>query len=109
MQALFIALVIAVVAFFLTSGFMYRYIMPILINRWLLNLIFSMTKALSRQSSSKQNFQLPSSPLFNAIWKALLQILLVLLFSPSLFHFKFYKFFLAPFQLLLHILGAKQI
>ena len=40
----------------LTSGFMYRYIMLILINRWLLNLIFSMAKALDGQSSSKQSF-----------------------------------------------------
>ena len=33
---------------------MYRYIMLILISWWLLNLIFSMTKALNGQNSSKQ-------------------------------------------------------
>ena len=37
---------------FLTPGFMYRYIMLILISRWLLNLIFSMRKASNGQISN---------------------------------------------------------
>ena len=52
----FIAVVIAAVLFFLTSSFMYRYIMLILISWGLLNLICSMTKALNDQNSFKQNF-----------------------------------------------------
>ena len=37
--------------FFLTSGFLYRYIMLILISWWLLNLICSMAKAMNGQNS----------------------------------------------------------
>ena len=77
---------------------MYRYIMLILITQWLQNLICNMAKALNGQNFSKQNFQ-PLSPSFNAIWKTLLQLLLVLLFTPSLFYFELYKLFLAPRQL----------
>ena len=40
-----------------------------------------------------------SSPTFNSIWKILLQLLLVFLFNPSIFHFKLYKFLLNPLQL----------
>ena len=65
---------------------------PIFINRWLLNLIFSMTKALNGQNSSKQGSQPPSPP-FNAIWKTLLQLLLAFLFTPYLFISKFLSFF----------------
>ena len=72
---------------FLTSGFMCRYIMLILITQWLQNLICYMTKALNGQNFSKQFFQF-LSPSFNAICKTLLQLLLVLRFTPSLFHFK---------------------
>ena len=84
---------------------MYRYIMLILFSRQLLNLICSMTNALDGQNSSKQNSQ-PPSPHFNAIWKTLPQLLLVFLFTPSLFHFKLYKFLLTPLQLRLHSLRA---
>ena len=56
MQASEIAVVKNVVYDFLTSGFMYKYIILILINWWLMNLIFSMTKAMNGQNSSKQNF-----------------------------------------------------
>ena len=62
---------------FLTSAFMYRYIMLILINRVLLNCICIMTKAFNDQNSSKQISQTPFPP-FNAIWKTLIQLLLVL-------------------------------
>ena len=57
-----------------------------------------MAKVLNGQNSSKQNFQ-PLSPPFNAIWKTLPQLLLVLLFTPSLFHFELYKFLLTQLQL----------
>ena len=77
---------------------MYRYITLILISQWLLNLICSMKKALNGQNSSKQNSE-PPSHRFNAIWKTLAQLLLVFRFTPSLFHFKFYIFFLIPLQL----------
>ena len=62
---------------FLTSGFMCRYIMLILISRRLVSFICSMTKALNEQNSSKQNSQTPSLP-FTAICKTLLQLLLAL-------------------------------
>ena len=52
-QTLFIVAVIAVILLFLTSDFMYTNIMLIFINRCLLNLIFSMEKALNGQNSSK--------------------------------------------------------
>ena len=57
---------------FLTPGSMYKYVMLLLICRWLLNLICSMKKALNGQNSFKQNPQ-PPSPAFNATWKTLLQ------------------------------------
>ena len=56
-QGSFIAAVIAVVSFFLTSGFMYRYIMLILINQRLLNLICSMKKVMNGQNSSREKSQ----------------------------------------------------
>ena len=77
---------------------MCRYIMLILISPQLLNLICSMTNVLECQNSSKQNSQ-PPSPSFNAIWKTLPQVLLVFLFTPSLFHFKLYKFLSIQLQL----------
>ena len=58
-QASFSTVVIAVVSFFLTSDFMYRHIMLVLINRCLLNVVFSLTKALNGQSSPKENFYSP--------------------------------------------------
>ena len=77
---------------------MCRYIMLILISPQLLNLICSMENVLDGQNSSKQNSQTPSPP-FNAIWKTLPQLLLVFLFTSSLFHFKLYKFLLIQLQL----------
>ena len=58
-QTLFIVAVIAVILLFLTSDFMYTNIMLIFINRCLLNLIFSMEKALHGQNSSKWHPQPP--------------------------------------------------
>ena len=55
----FVAVVIAVVSFFLTSGFMYTHVMLILINQCLLNVVFSMTKILNGQSSPKKHFYYP--------------------------------------------------
>ena len=43
--------------FFLISGIMYKYVMLIFINHWLLNLICNMAKAMNGQNSYKQNFQ----------------------------------------------------
>ena len=51
----FVAVVIPAVSFFLTSGFMYTHFMLILINRCLLNVVFSMSKVLNGQSSPKEN------------------------------------------------------
>ena len=75
-QASFIAVVVAVVSIFLTSDFIYRYIMLTLISWWLLNLICSLAKEFNDQDPS---------PTLNAIWKTILQLLLVFLFTPSLF------------------------
>ena len=108
-QASFKAVFISVIWFFLTAGFIFTYIMLILINWWLLNLIFSMTKALNGQSSSKQNFHPPLSTHFNTFWKTLLQSLVVFLVTPSLFHFKLYKFLRTPLQIRLHSLQTNQI
>ena len=77
---------------------MYKYIMLILISRWLMNLICSMKKLLNVQNSFKENSQPPTPP-FSAIWKTLLQLSLILLFIFSLFHFKFYTFLLTLLQL----------
>ena len=41
----------------------------------------------------KAKFPPPPSPPFNAIWKTQPRLLLVFLFTPSLFHFKLYEFF----------------
>ena len=88
---------------FLAAGFMYRYIVLILISRQLLNLICSITKALNGQNSSKQNSQTPT-PHFNAIWKTLPQLSLVFLLTSSIFRFKLYKFLLILLQMWLHSL-----
>ena len=48
------------IIFFLTSGFMYTYVMPILINQCLLNVVFSMAKALNGQSSPSKISILPN-------------------------------------------------
>ena len=80
----------------LYHDFIYRYIRLILISPWLLNVIFSMIKALlNGQNLSKQNFQH-----FNAIWKTLLQLLFAFLFTPSLF--------LIPIILQLHSLQSNE-
>ena len=56
---------------FLASGFIYRYIMLILISSWLMNLKCCMIKALNGPNSFKQNPQSHSVPI--AIWNNLLQ------------------------------------
>ena len=60
-----------------------------LTNHCLLNVAFSMIKALNDWSSSKQNFH--SLPPSNAISKTLLLLLLVFLFFTLPFYFKLYK------------------
>ena len=89
-QASIIAAVIITVSFFLTSGLIYRCIM--LISRWFLSLICGMTKALNDQNSSNQNSQPPYPP-SNAIWKTLLQLLLVFFLFPPFFISNFINFF----------------
>ena len=59
--------------------------MLILINQCLLNVVFSMSKALNVQNSCKQN---SLSPPFNVIWKTLFVLMLVLLFFPIPFLFQ---------------------
>ena len=73
---------------------MCTYIMLILINPWLLNLIFKMTKIMNGKNSYNQNFQPPFFAPFKAFWKTLLQFLLIFRFTPSIFHFRLYKFLL---------------
>lgn len=92
-QDLFIAAVIAVLSLFLSSCYMYAYITLVLINQCVLNIIFSMAKALNGQNSSKQNLQDPSRT-FKAIGKTLLKLLSVFLFFSSLlFVSNFLNFF----------------
>ena len=69
---------------FLTSSFMYTHVMPILINLLLLNVVFSMIKALNSQGSPKQHTYSPPS---NAIKKTMLLLMLVFFFFwiPFLF------------------------
>ena len=71
----------------------------ILINRCLLNVVFSMTNALNDQSSSKQNF----CPLHLSI------LMRVFLFFSTTFFSHFMKFHLTSLQLGLHGLSANQI
>ena len=66
--------------------------MLILISRWLPNLMCSMRKALNSQNSQ------PSSPLFNAVWKTLPQLLIVFLFTTSLFISNFISNFFYPYS-----------
>ena len=56
---------------FFASGFIYRYIMLILISSWSMNLKCCMIKALNGPNSFKQNPQSHSVPI--AIWNNLLQ------------------------------------
>ena len=78
---------------------MYTCVALILINRCLLNVAFSMTKALNEQSSPKQNFY----PLHLSI------LMLVFLFSPLTFFSNFMKFRLISLLLGRHGLSANQI
>ena len=58
-KAVFIAIVV-----FLSSGFIYAFIMLILIYWWLLKLIFSMTKALNGQTFKNPVSIIPCFPLY---------------------------------------------
>ena len=69
-----------------TLGFMYTYVMLVLINWCLLSVVFSMTKALNHQSFLMHNFYSP--PSFNATWKTLLVRTLVFLFFALFFLFQ---------------------
>ena len=70
---LHLLVVFVAVSLYLTLGFLYTCVMLTFINRCLLNVVFSMTKALNGQNSPKQNFH---SPHFIAIWKTLLPLCL---------------------------------
>ena len=72
-----------------TSGFMYTCVMLILINWYLLNVVFSMTKALNGQSSPKQNFRSPHLSML--IEKPCFSFCVFSSISYSLFYFKLYK------------------
>ena len=56
MQPSFVAVVIYIVSFFLTSVSMYTHVTLVLIKQCLLNDVFSMTKATNSQISPNQNF-----------------------------------------------------
>ena len=56
MQSSFAAAVFFLASVFLNSGLMYTHAMLILINRCLLNLVFSMTKELNGQGLCKKSF-----------------------------------------------------
>ena len=73
---------------------MYAHVMLILINQCLLNVVFSITKALNGQISRKQHFYYP--PPFNTIWKPLLLLMLFSSLSHSLFNFKPYEILTDP-------------
>ena len=66
MQSSFVAVVIAVVSFLLSSGFKYAHVRLILIKQCLSDVAFSNTKA----KFSQATFLL--SPSFSAIWKTML-------------------------------------
>ena len=89
MQALFVAGAVAVVSFFLTSGFTYTCVMLILINRCLLNIVFRITKAMNGQSSPEQNFNSPH--LLVLLGKPCFSLCLFSSFSHSPFYFNLYK------------------
>ena len=95
---LHLKLFIAVASFFLTSDFMYTYLMPVSIKWWLLNLIFSMRKALNGQNSSTNNFHPASSPLFNVVWKPCFSYYLFPTLLPPFFISNFINFFWPHFS-----------
>ena len=59
-----VAVAITVVSFFSMSSYMHTYVMLVLINPYLLNVVFSMTKTLNVQNSPKQNFNATPLPTF---------------------------------------------
>ena len=93
--------------YFLTSGFMHICVMPTLINRYLLTVVFDMTKVLNGQSSPKKNlFSLHLSILLG---KPCLSLCLFSSFSTPFFISNFMKLQLTPLQLGLRGLSANQI
>ena len=73
-------------------GSLGTHFMHMRVNKCLLNVIFSMIKALNCRNSPKENFH---SLHFSSIWKTLVLLMLVFL-SPSLFHFKLYRISSGP-------------
>ena len=77
------------ITFISNSGFMYICVMLILINWCLLNVDFSMKKALNGQSSLKQNFYSPHLSML--LEKPCFSLCLFSFYSHSLFYFKLHK------------------
>ena len=92
------------IIFISNSGFMYTCVMLILINWCLLNVVFSMTKALNGQSSPKQNFYSPHLSML--LEKPCFSLCLFSFYSHSLFYFKLHEISTDPFQPRLHVLSA---
>ena len=92
---------------FLTSGFMHICVLPTLINRYLLNVVFDMTKVLNGQSSPKKNFY--SLHISILLGKPFLSLCLFSPFSTPFFISNFMKLQLTPLQLGLRGLSAYQI
>ena len=65
---------------------MYTHVMLISNGQYLLNLVFSLTKALNGQSLSEAKYIF--SPPFNAIWETLLPFILAFLFFTFTFLFQ---------------------
>ena len=93
--------------FFLTSGFMYTYAMLILINGYLLNAIFSITKELNGQNSSQKSFHFPH--LLRLFWKLWSSWCFFFSFCLFLFHSKLYKIPPATLHFSFHALRANRI
>ena len=65
-----------------------------LLNGWYLSSAWQKHWTIKIHPSKISNVSLPPFPPFNVIWKTLLKLLLVFVFTPSLFHFKLYKLLL---------------
>ena len=76
-HASFVVAVIGIMSFFLPSSLMCTSVILILINIYLLNVVFSMTKTLNGQNPYKKNFHTQT---LNAIWKTQFFLILVFLF-----------------------------
>ena len=67
--------------FFLTSGFMYAHVMLILINQYLLNVVFSIYKSIEWSNFSQEHFYYPPPSMI--FGKTLLLLMLVFSTDPT--------------------------